>query len=277
MPAQLPQAKYWLLTIPHANFLPYLPPTVRYIKGQLESGTTTGYLHWQVLVCFERKLRRRGVVSIFGTTCHAEPSQSAAANAYVWKEDTAVQGTRFELGQLPINRASSHDWDRIRALARTSTYDEIPSDIYIRNYNSIRRISADNLQPVALVRTVKCFWGPPGTGKSRAAWDQAGIDAYPKDPRSKFWDGYAAHSRVVIDEFRGGIDISHILRWLDRYPVLVEIKGSAVVLKATEIWITSNIHPRDWYPQLDEDTKNALLRRMVITHFPFPMLTINTP
>jgi len=65
------------------------------------------------------------------------------------------------------------------------------------------------------------------------------------DPRSKFWDAYSGHEHVVIDEFRGGIDISHMLRWLDRYPVLVEVKGSSVCLKAGVIWITSNLHPRD--------------------------------
>lgn len=67
---------------------------------------------------------------------------------------------------------------------------------------------------------------------------------------------------VIIDEFRGVIDISHILRWLDRYPVRVERKGSSMPLKAKNIWITSNIAPREWYPGLDEATLEALLRRL---------------
>jgi len=93
------------------------------------------------------------------------------------------------------------------------------------------------------------------------------MDAYPKDPRTKFWDGYRDHSSVVIDEFRGAIDIAHLLRWLDRYPVIVEVKGSSVVLKATDIWITSNIHPREWYPGLDPETFEALMRRLEIEYF----------
>lgn len=111
------------------------------------------------------------------------------------------------------------------------------------------------------------FWGRTGSGKSRRAWQEAGWDAYPKDPRTKFWDGYRGQEHVVVDEFRGGIDVAHLLRWLDRYPVLVEIKGSSVPLTATKIWFTSNLHPRDWYPALDEDTLNALMRRIKITHF----------
>lgn len=75
------------------------------------------------------------------------------------------------------------------------------------------------------------------------------------------------HTNVVIDEFRGDIDIAHMLRWLDRYPVLVEIKGSSVVLVAETIWITSNIHPAHWYPAIDQETRDALLRRLDITEF----------
>ena len=81
-----------------------------------------------------------------------------------------------------------------------------------------------------------------GTGKSRRAWSEATLSAYCKDPRTKFWCGYTTQSNVVLDEFRGGIDISHVLRWLDRYPVRVEIKGSSRPLLATTFWITSNLH-----------------------------------
>lgn len=70
-----------------------------------------------------------------------------------------------------------------------------------------------------------------------------------------------------MDEYRGGIDISHLLRWFDRYPVLVEIKGSSVPLVATTIWITSNIWPAEWYPLLDNATMAALNRRLNIVEF----------
>ena len=52
-----------------------------------------------------------------------------------------------------------------------------------------------------------------------------------------------------------------------RYPVLVEIKGGMVSLNAETIYITSNLHPNDWYPDLDVETKAALIRRLNITHF----------
>lgn len=261
------QARFWLLTIPHASFLPFLPTGVDYIRGQLERGEQTNYIHWQVLVHFKRKLRLRGVKSIFGHDVHAEPSRSDAAREYVWKENTRVDGTQFELGNIPMRRSNAEDWEHVRENAKRGRLDDIPADLYCRMYSNFKRIAVDHMAPIGIEREITVYWGRTGTGKSRRAWDEAGIDAYPKDPRSKFWDGYRNQQHVVIDEFRGNIDISHVLRWFDRYPVIVEVKGSSVVLTAKKIWITSNIDPRNWYPELDDETKAALLRRLSITHF----------
>lgn len=230
-------------------------------------GNNTGYLHWQLLAAFTKKCRLASVKRIFGSSCHAEPGRSDAAREYVWKEDTRVQGTQFELGQLAIRRNNDKDWDGIFDLAKSGRLVDIPKDVLIRHYGSLTRISTDFVSPVGIERSVFVFWGATGTGKSRRAWEEAGLESYPKDPCTKWWSGYRGQAHVVIDEFRGAIGISHILRWTDRYPVVVEIKGGAVVLEATKIWITSNLHPNDWYPDLDAETKAALMRRLNITHF----------
>lgn len=83
------QAKFWILTIPHAEFTPYLPASVQHIKGQLEKAAS-GFLHWQVTVTFKKKVRLGGVRDIFGPV-HSEPTKSSAAGEYVWKEDTRVE------------------------------------------------------------------------------------------------------------------------------------------------------------------------------------------
>lgn len=265
------KAFYWLLTIPHADFLPYLPPTVTYLKGQLECGSTTNYLHWQLLAVFDSQQRLPAVKRIFGLSAHAEPTRSRAADDYVWKEDSRIAGTQFELGTKKVRRNIAKDWDAVKSAAIAGRLDDIPSDIFVRNYSSLRKIAADFASPVGIERTVTVFWGPTGVGKSRRAWELGGLDSFPKDPRTKFWDGYRGQDSVIIDEFRGGIDISHILRWFDRYPVIVEIKGSSTVLKASKIFITSNLDPRNWYPELDDCTKAALLRRLQIVHCPLPL------
>lgn len=283
MPA--PQYRYWILTIPHHLYTPFLPPELSYVKGQLELSNTTGYCHWQLLAHTKRKITLSAIKKLFGSQSHAEPTRSEAASSYVWKEDTRVPNTQFELGQLPFHRNNPKDWEAILNNAKNGNLLDIPPDVLVRYYNSIRRIEKDNLQPISIQREVFVYWGRTGAGKSRRAWDEATFNAYPKDPNTKFWDGYRNHEFVVIDEFRGGkslsplfciiliilliigIAINHLLRWFDRYPVIIEQKGSACVLVAKKIWITSNLSPNDWYPDLDQETLAALRRRLNITHF----------
>lgn len=201
---------------------------------------------------------------IFGSNGHYELSKSSKAEEYVWKEETSVIGTRFEFGCKPINRNNATEWDRIWELAVAGRILEIDTSIRISHYRTLRSIAADYAQPVPIERTAVVYWGKTGVGKSRRAWEEAGMSAYPKDPRSKFWCGYNGQEHVIVDEFRGGIDISHFLRWVDRYPCIVEIKGSSVVLLARRLWFTSNLHPRDWYPMVDAETLMAVMRRLEI-------------
>jgi len=123
MPA--PQFRYFLLTIPHHDFTPYLPPGVAFIRGQLESGEQGGYLHWQLLAIFKRKLTVTAVKAVFGNNAHIEPSRSQAADAYVWKEETRVAGTQFELGERPLRRNVQADWDSVRDAAKRGALDGI--------------------------------------------------------------------------------------------------------------------------------------------------------
>jgi len=262
------QGIFWMLTIPESSFTPPQDPPegVRWIFGQKEIGEATGYVHWQIVVAFSKKVRRSGVVEKFGNV-HCELTRSSAANEYVRKANTSVDGTRFEIGQKPIRINNSIDWESVWDCAKKGDLQAIPARIRLVSYRTLRAIAADHSKCVGMERVCNVYWGATGTGKSRRAWDESGLDAYSKDPRSKFWDGYQNERNVVIDEFRGGIDISHMLRWLDRYPVRVEIKGSSKPLEATTIWITSNISPKDWYPDVDDETRSALLRRLKVVEF----------
>jgi len=265
MPNERRQGIFWILTIPHEHFTPYLPPGVVWSKGQLELGSG-GFLHWQILVAFGKKESLGSVRRMYGPY-HAELSRSEAAAAYVWKDETCVAGTRFDLGAKPFRRNSKVDWETVWASAVSGDLGSVPANVRVVSYRTLRAIAADHDRPVAVLRTTKVFWGKTGTGKSRTAWEQATMEAYSKDPRSKFWCGYQSQKNVVIDEFRGGIDIAHLLRWLDRYPVRVEIKGSSRPLVAESIWITSNLNPTEWYPDSDPETVAALRRRLNITQF----------
>lgn len=165
---------------------------------------------------------------------------------------------------MPISRARKTDWDQIYDLAKSGQMDDIPRDIYIRHYSTLKRIRVDHCTPSFRDNIqVVVYYGPTGTGKTHRAWREAMItgDPYIKNPNTKWWDGYRGQQNVIIDEFAGRIDISYLLTWLDRYPLICEIKGYSMPLEAIRFWITSNLHPTEWYPEAKPNHLDALLRR----------------
>lgn len=267
------QGIFWILTCPDPNAVceslssGNLPPELCFATGQKEKGNSAAYIHWQLCVAFTKKVSLAAVTSLFGRGIHAELSRSEAAIAYCNKEDTRL-AEPFTLGTKPIRRNSKTDWESVWTAAQSGDLMQIPANVRVVSYRTLRAIQSDFSIPKGIDRRVDVFWGRTGTGKSRRAWDEAGEGAYSKCPRSKWWDGYQDQEHVVLDEFRGSIDVAHLLRWFDRYPVRVEVKGSTRPLNANRIWVTSNVNPLDWYPELDVMTRDALIRRLNIEHFP---------
>lgn len=119
---------------------------------------------------------------------------------------------------------------------------------------------------------VKWYWGGTGTGKSRAAFDELGVqESFPCSDSAKWWDGYDAHEGVIIDEMREDFcSLKYFLRLTDRYPFTVQVKGTTRQFLARTIIITSPYPPEKLY-RTNEDT-NQLLRRLdEIKHFGPPL------
>lgn len=217
--------------------------------------------------------------SYFCAQAHLELTRSEAADEYCWKDDTAVPNTMFHHGERAMRRNNKTDWAKVKSSAISGNYDDIPDDIYMRYYGNITKITKDHARP-EFRHGIEChvYWGPTGTGKSHRAFTEA-PGAYVKNPNIKWWDGYQGEKSVIIDEFSGLIDITYLLRWIDHYPCMVEVKGGAICLKCTKFIITSNLHPDDWYPNAKPAHKQALLRRlksvdnMALPYIPAPTLS----
>jgi len=100
------------------------------IRGQLELAAS-GFRHWQVVVRLKQKQRLSGVKKLFPSETHAEPTRSAAALAYVWKEETRVPGTQFQLGEVKAP-ASKTDWEDVLNKAKAGCFSEIESGVMLR-------------------------------------------------------------------------------------------------------------------------------------------------
>lgn len=275
MPA--PQYRYWLLTIPQEKWTitDGAPEGIQYLKGQLEEGEG-GFLHWQLVAYTKKKCTYSKMMSIWGVPeTHIEHTRSEAAEEYVWKDETS-KGERFEMGQKSMKRNNSADWEDVFANAKKGKFDEIPADVKVRCWNQIQSIGKYYLSPEDRGEVVShIYWGVSNSGKTHRAKIESGYfdnpeNVYMKIPSTKFWDGYRGQENVIIDEFEGQINLSHLKIWCDPAGTAcqVEVKGGAVALRAKRIWITSNRDWRDWYANTaSKNDIEAIQRRFKILQF----------
>lgn len=269
MPVQSPQCRYWMLTIPIESWNPptELPPSIAYVRGQQEIGES-GYHHWQLLAVFKQKTRRTAVKSAFSQQAHCEPSKSVAADAYVWKEETRVAGSQFELGQKPHKRNSKVDWQLVKEKAISGNLEEIDPQVYIAHYRTLKQIRMDHMTPPPDLHSVCGIWihGPPGVGKSHFARNN-----YPNSYMkmcNKWWCGYKNQMSVLIDD----LDLSHkvlghhLKIWADKYSFIAETKGYAVTIRPERIIVTSNYKISEIFE--DPALVDALERRFYKIYLP---------
>lgn len=114
------------------------------------------------------------------------------------------------------------------------------------------------------IMDVRIYYGAPGSGKTRAVWEEFGVDnVYPKMP-GKWWDHYSGQECVLIDDFDPDncFDSTYdfYLKLLDRYPLMIEWRNGSGWFCSKTIIFTSNFHPDDWFPK--RFNKTAFFRRV---------------
>uniref|UniRef100_A0A8A4XAV2 Replication-associated protein n=1 Tax=Grus japonensis Circoviridae sp. TaxID=2815001 RepID=A0A8A4XAV2_9CIRC len=169
-------------------------------------------------------------------------------------------------GQLPTSnqgRRSDLETIRLKLVERTGL-KEIADDHFgdfiryhrgFREYKILCGMSQRTWKTEVVVLT-----GRTGIGKSRYCQEN-----YPNafwKRKGEWWDGYDGHENVIIDEFYGWLPIDTMLRIMDRYPLMVDTKGSAVNFEAKVICITSNTPWEQWYEWKHQDVKDAFQRRI---------------
>jgi len=249
-----------------------------YIIGK-EVGDS-GTPHLQGFLYFQRRCNFQHVRNLLSTRAHVETARGSPQQ----NRDYCSKGGDFaEGGELPQHSSHASVRQSRDKLATTfSTYfkrgnsglaefaDQFPGTWYFSGHTLLRnalQLSRPCERPNI---TVEWFHGPPGTGKSREAHATL-PDAYIKESRTKWWNGYLQEEEVIIDDLGPqSIDINHLLRWFDRYKCNVETKGGMVALHAQKFIVTSNFSPEDCFR--DKDTvrhpqTEALLRRIIIKEF----------
>lgn len=137
-------------------------------------------------------------------------------------------------------------WDNIRDLAKANRIDEIDSQIYVQNYNTLKRIAMDHLvrQPDLPPGEIYNYWiyGPPGSGKSRSVREAYPAETIYDKSMNKDWSGYQGEEIVLLDDFdESGKCLHHyIKRWADLYSFPADVKYSKKQIRPLRIIVTSN-------------------------------------
>jgi len=224
-------------------------PQVRFLVYQLET-TATERPHFQGYIEFKNPLTLRTVKQqLFSNEVHCEIRRGTTdeAIAYCTKEESRIEGPWQGGTPAPTGGARTDILAVKRMLDDGCTEQEISDQhfgTWLRYHKAFERYRSI-INPKRDFKTnVTVIIGPPGTGKSRYCLE-ASPDGYWKQ-RSSWWDCYHGEN-VIIDDYYGWLPYDVLLRICDRYPLLVETKGSQVNFTAKEIYITSNLLPEKWY------------------------------
>jgi len=230
----------------------------------------SGTPHLQGYFSLRRRRSFLYVRSKLSNRCHIESSRGTARQnrEYCSKGGNFIEGGTINEGR----RSSSRDELAVSFMAAVGQGNKGVSEFALSEPGAWIYNGSNMLRNALSLRTpvdrpsinVKWIFGEPGSGKSRMAHELL-PEAYVKEPRTKWWNGYMCEEEVIIDDFGpNGIDINHLLRWFDRYKCWVENKGGMVALLAHTFIVTSNFHPRDIFKWGDQCNPQlpALLRRI---------------
>lgn len=237
----------------------------KYIAYSFEVAPTTGTPHLQGWVTFYSAKTFKAACKLL-PGCHLSIMHGSLAENDLY---CSKAGQLIERGEKPLSndnkgRAEKLRWQRARDLAKEGNFDEIDADIFVRCYSTLKRIRTDYcVKPSPC--DVRCHWiyGPTGTGKSHVV-ETTFPECYKKnmdDP--KWFDGYQGEDVVYLEDVdKYQVKWGGLLKRLgDRWPLLVNVKGSMLYIRPKRVIVTSNYRISDIWD--DPCTVEPLLRRFV--------------
>lgn len=252
---------------------------MKYMCYAPETCPTTGRAHWQCYVYFKAPILIKTAAARCGCgveVCNgsAEENRSYIKGPYEKDGKVKPENPEFkEFGILP-EQGKRKDIDAIVSSIRDGATNtellETHGDQVLRMYHAIDWArEALDMRERNWIMDVRIYWGPPGTGKTRAVWDEFRTQGvYAKMVDNKWWDGYKGEHCVVFDDFdvRNCEGFDYYLKLLDRYPMRVEYKGGSCQFRSRVIIFTSNFDPDIWWA--DRANRAAFFRRVTeVRHF----------
>lgn len=272
------------LPIERLRDLPNVNDGVNYIAFQREICPRTNRPHLQGYIVYKSPIRMGAFKRILGHGAHVEPRRGSHEQArdYATKEETrdpADNSGPWTTGVEPRGQGARSDIEDLKArLQRGEDLKTISNECFqpfLRYQKGIAAWKLVNAPQRTTFDSCKIYHGITGAGKSYRARQEEPAAFWFPGGHANWWDGYNGEEAVIIDEFEPkAIPYNFLKRLCDENPLKLPIKGAFLESNIKRVIITSNEHPREWYPGAD---LGPLLRRATIEFFGQPFVPANPP
>lgn len=286
-------AEVWAIAADAGEYFSQREDKIKAMVCQVETCPTTSRLHLQWAVWLTERKRLRGLQEILGFgQCHCEVMMGTwKDNDRYCSDSTRAQDVGFPTGPWrwgqPPKEGKASLMARMVEMDKQgkSTMEMIAEEPALLMHEKAMRFlhkekALAGTKPWRRVE-VEVFIGPPGTKKTRTAYEENGgalkvFRVVKLNKGSLWWDGYGEpgpngeenHEVILIDDFDSSWSVNYraLLIMLDGYPVRLPVKGSFTYARWRKVIITSNVPIDTWYPE--ETDIRALKRRITrVRHF----------
>lgn len=239
-----------------------VPRLARYIIFGREVSPTTGTPHLQGYLEVGTAVRRSAVSTLLVAGAHVE---LAVADAQVNRQYCIKDGDYEEFGSVVTQGKRS---DLAAAATMVVEFglkrvaEEMPT-AFVKYHKGLQALRTELSIPrnVDEPPVVEVHWGKAGAGKTKWCSDKCGAARTWWHVAGDWFNGYDNHEYAILDDMPANISFRLLLKVLDRYPLLVPVKGGFVPWCPKYILLTSNLKPIEWYKEVSAEEYAALERR----------------
>ncbi len=255
-------SRAWMFTINNPTDLDYeLVALVvcLYIVFQTERGHGNGTLHIQGFIYFKEVKSMPQMSAMFPRAAFYISNKPLDEQiAYPQKLDTRVPGPAGERGTRPAQGKDAAFKDMLQDI-RDGFTDVQMMEKYTNKWAHYYRVLIKYREDIRPYRTsftkAVVLWGGTGEGKSTLAHHMAntldpeyGVFMVQEKGRAVWLDGVIASPYAVLDDYEAELPYKVFLQLVDKHRCRVPVKHGSAKWNAKAIFITSNTHPREWYP-----------------------------
>lgn len=241
-------------TIFDLECIPALSDKVRYVKWQHEKCPTSGKEHYQGWCQLSVSCRPTAIQKEWGCKFHYEECRGTEEDneKYCSKSESRVAGP-WELGAI-VKQGKRTD---IEKCLQDIQNGESAFDVLMANPNAYIKYTHGFKTAKSIIDAkdksrrkvqVIVLWGESGCGKTtEAIMDSDDYYLLGHDAETLWWDGYDGEKTLIIDDFYGWIQYANFLRITEGWQYRMPVKGTHTYARWTKVYITSNVHPREWF------------------------------